>query len=195
MSRHKAPSDPRGGHVRFYWDMLDSPAFQALGHADVRVCLMLRRKLGATNNGNLNATLSEAKHAGITSSSTLAHALQRLEALGLIAKTRQGGATYGGRKCSLYRFTDVEMYAHPKLELAAQKPTNDWRAFKTLADAKAAIKHIGVKNKIGSRLSNVDASTIEAVSGFTASIIERKPVSKLRQSNVKQTPKIELQAA
>lgn len=96
MSRGKPPKDPRGGHARLYWTILDSPAWRTLTHADVRVYLALRRKLGRTNNGDINATLAEMKHAGISSSSTLSAALHRLEALGFIEKTRQGGIAHGG---------------------------------------------------------------------------------------------------
>jgi hypothetical protein len=93
MKRNAIPKDPRGGHVRLYWAILDSPAWRVLTHADVRVYLALRRKLKQTNNGDINATLAEMRHAGISSSSTLSSALRRLEALGFIGKTRRGGIT------------------------------------------------------------------------------------------------------
>ena len=83
MKRNAAPKDPRGGHVRLYWELMDCPAWRALSHADVRVYLAMRRKLGKTNNGDINATLTEMRHAGISSSSTLSAALHRLEALGV----------------------------------------------------------------------------------------------------------------
>ena len=44
MARVKTPPDPRGGHVRIYWELFDCPAWRALSHADVRVYLTLRRK-------------------------------------------------------------------------------------------------------------------------------------------------------
>lgn len=115
MKAGKAPKDPRGGHVRLYWELVDSPAWRALSHADVRVYLAMRRKLGSTNNGNINATLAEIRHAGISSSSTLSSALHRLEALGFIEKTRQGGIAAGGKVCSLYRFSDESTYDIPKV--------------------------------------------------------------------------------
>lgn len=65
MKRNAIPKDPRGGHVRLYWAILDCPAWRVLTHADVRVYLALRRKLGKTNNGDINATLAEMRHAGI----------------------------------------------------------------------------------------------------------------------------------
>jgi len=42
--------------------------------------------------------------------------------------------------CSLYRFTDEQTFEHPKLGVKACKVTNDWQRFKTLAEARAAIK-------------------------------------------------------
>jgi hypothetical protein len=105
-ARFKQQPDPRGGHIRLYWSLFDSAAWRVLTHADVRVYLAMRRKLGKTNNGDIGATLAEMKHAGIKSSSTLAAALSRLQALGFIAQTRRGGIASGGKVCSLYRFTD-----------------------------------------------------------------------------------------
>ncbi|HEX7381080.1 MAG TPA: hypothetical protein VF265_02890, partial [Nevskiaceae bacterium] len=49
----------------------------------------------AFNNGNIEATLGALKHAGITSSATLAKGLRALSVAGFIAKTRQGGVAWG----------------------------------------------------------------------------------------------------
>jgi predicted transcriptional regulator len=129
MKRGAPPKDPRGGHVRLYWGILDSPAWRVLTHADVRVYLALRRKLGRTNNGDINATLSEMRHAGISSSSTLSSALRRLEVLGFIEKTRQGGIAFGGKLCSLYRFTDEPTFEIAKAGVKAGAATDEWRRF------------------------------------------------------------------
>jgi len=160
MSRDKPPSDPRGGHIRLYWDIVDSNAWRALSHADIRIYLALRRKLKGSNNGNINATLNELKHAGMSSSSTLSIALQRLEILGFIEKTRQGGIAHGGKLCSLFRFTDAETFEFPKLGVEAMKATNEWKNFKSLADAKSAVKNFSRKNKSKIRFSNRITSTI-----------------------------------
>ena len=160
MSRDKPPSDPRGGHIRLYWDIVDSNAWRALSHADIRIYLALRRKLKGSNNGNINATLNELKHAGMSSSSTLSIALQRLEILGFIEKTRQGGIAHGGKLCSLFRFTDSETFEFPKLGVKAMKATNEWKNFKSLADAKSAVKNFSRKNKSKIRFSNRITSTI-----------------------------------
>ena len=81
--------DPLGGHARLYWTLLDSPAYLALGFPARALYVDLRRKLGATNNGNIDATLSTLKHRGWRSSTTLSKALKELLAVGLIAQHRR----------------------------------------------------------------------------------------------------------
>jgi hypothetical protein len=156
MSKHK-PEDPRGGHIRLYWVIFDSMAWRALSWVDQGLYLALRRKLRATNNGNIEATLATLRHADITSPATLAKSLRALQALGLIAKTRQGGIAFGSKYCSLYRFTDEQVFEQPKHGIKAQKATNDWQSFKTLADARAALKaaHDSVQPRKG-RLKNTE---------------------------------------
>ena len=195
MKRGAHPKDPRGGHVRLYWSILDSPAWRTLTHADVRVYLGLRRKLGKTNNGDINATLAEMCHSGISSSSTLSTALQRLEALGFIEKTRQGGIAFGGKLCSLYRFTDEPTFDIAKAGVRAGPATNDWQRFNNLADARAAVRQYNRKNKLKLRLSNRSASTIEAEKVFSGSTIEQVAVSPVRPSKRRQEAAHPLQAA
>lgn len=182
MSRAKPPKDPRGGHVRLYWTILDSPAWRVLTHADVRVYLALRRKLGRTNNGDINATLAEMKHAGISSSSTLAAALHRLEALGFIEKTRQGGIAAGGKLCSLYRFTDEPMCDIPKAAVRAKPATNEWQRFKNMAEARAAVRGFARKNTSKVRPSNRSGATVEPEGTVSDSAIEHGPGSPVRSS-------------
>ena len=173
MKFTKAPKDPMGGHVRLYWSMLDSHAWRALSHADVRVFLAMRRKLKRSNNGDINATLSEMRHAGISSSSTLSAALHRLEALGFIEKTRQGGIAAGGKRCSLYRFTDQVTFDIPKVGVIATQATNEWGRFQTIAAAREAVKAFAPKKNTKVRLSNRNASTIESERPKSGSIVER----------------------
>jgi hypothetical protein len=195
MKRGAPPKDPRGGHVRLYWSILDSPAWRTLTHADVRVYLAMRRKLGRTNNGDINATLAEMRHAGITSSSTLSTALQRLEALGFIQKTRQGGITFGGKLCSLYRFTDEPTFDIAKAGVRSGPATNDWQRFNNLAETRAAVRQYTRKNRVKLRLSNRSASTIEAEKAFSGSTIERVAVSPVRPSKRSQGAANPLQAS
>jgi hypothetical protein len=195
MKRGNAPKDPRGGHARFYWALLDSPAWRALTHADVRVYLALRRKLGRTNNGDINATLAEMKHAGISSSSTLSAALHRLEALGFIEKTRQGGIAHGGKFCSLYRFTDEPTLDIAKAGVRAGPATNEWQAFNSLSGARAAVRLFTRKNKPKVRPSDRSGATVEPESAVCASTIECVPDSPVRPSKRRRTDQKALQPA
>lgn len=190
MARNKAQADPRGGHVRLYWAILDSPAWRVLTHADVRVYLALRRKLGRTNNGDINATLAELKHAGISSSSTLASALRRLELLGFIEKTRQGGIANGGKLCSLYRFTDEPTFDIKRAGVIAGPATNDWQRYPSMTEARAALRSEAPKIASKVRLSNRSASTIEAEGPFSDSTIEHVAVSPVRLSKRTKKPSI-----
>ena len=195
MKRNAIPKDPRGGHIRLYWSILDCPAWRVLTHADVRVYLAMRRKLGKTNNGDINATLAEMRHAGISSSSTLSSALHRLEALGFISKTRQGGIAFGGKLCSLYRFTDEPTLDIAKAGVRSGPATNEWREFANMAEARAAVKIYSPKNKAKVRPSNRSASTIEPENSFIASTIEQGAIVPIRSSKQRKTPQKVLQAA
>lgn len=196
VRRAKAPRDPRGGHIRLYYDIVDSPAWRVLSHADVRIYLAMRRKLGATNNGDINAILAELKHAGINSSSTLATALHRLEALGFIEKTRQGGIANGGKQCSLYRFCDVETFDIAKAGVKAGPATGEWKKFKTLAEARAAVAGFAkAKDTSKLRLSNRSASTIEAETTPSASTFEQVRNPPVRSSKRRKPSEIALERA
>ena len=141
MKRGNAPPDPRGGHVRLYNALIDSPAWNALSATDQRAYVALRRALGKTNNGDLSLPLSRARHYRITSPATLAKALRGLVAVGLIAVTRRGGCTRGGQRLpTLYRFTDEAVFEmRPKL-IDACKATDDWKLIDSIAHGKALIK-------------------------------------------------------
>lgn len=195
MKRNAPYKDPRGGHIRLYWEVHDSLAWRALSHADVRVYLALRRKLGSTNNGDINATLAELRHAGISSSSTLSMALRRLEALGFIAKTRQGGIAFGGKLCSLYRFTDSETFDIPKIGVKAGNATNEWKQFKSLAEARAAVRPFMRKNKSKIRTSERSAAPIETADHKSDSTIEQVTDSPMRVSKRGREGETALQAA
>ena len=192
----KKPSDPRGGHVRLYWSLLDSIAWRAIGYTSQSVYIVMRRRLQSTNNGNISAALGDMKHYGISTSATLAKALRELQAVGLIAVTRQVGIGYGRQVCSLYRFTDEAVYEHPKVGVKAQQATNDWQRFTKLAEAEAEIKqaHANVKrpqNKSGVQILKRTDSDSEALGRFNDSDSEAVAVSlvqKVKQATKKKTP-------
>ncbi|NML43513.1 hypothetical protein HHL11_07120 [Ramlibacter sp. G-1-2-2] len=141
MAGNKAPKDPRGGHVRLYWELLDSNAWRALSATDQRIYIALLRHLRSTNNGDLSLPLSVARHHGITSKTTLAKSLRALQAVGFIAVTRKGGATRGGQRMpTLYRITDLPVLEVPAKHIEARKATFDWKQFASMAQAEAAIR-------------------------------------------------------
>lgn len=182
-----APKDARGGHARLYWDLLDSPAYLALGNAARALYVDLRRKLLGSNNGNIEATLSTLKHRGWRLSATLNKALKELRSVGLIDQTRQGGIAYMSNQCSLYRFTDEEVFEHPKLRIPKMKATHDYRRFDKLAEARAAVRearepHQGRNRKV--QKLKLTASQTEAMRPFIASKTEQDARSQLQ--NVKQ---------
>lgn len=141
-------TDPLGGHVRIYWSLLDSHAFIALSTSARALYLDLRRKLGATNNGNIECTLATLRHRGWTAPNTLFNALQEIVTVGLLARTRHGGIAKGKKYPSLFRFTDLEVYEHPKLGVPKCKPTHDYRRFETLAHARATIKEMREEKRL-----------------------------------------------
>lgn len=148
--------DPRGGHIRLYWSLFDSVAFMALSNAEVRIYLAMRRQLGRTNNGDISAVLSQLRHFGVRSSSTLAKALRSLETVGLIEKTRQGGIANGGKTCSLYRFTDEPTLPMKKTGQPGGCATSDYLAFESLAVVRAKLRtaHLAAK-----RIDQIEAKT------------------------------------
>lgn len=138
---HKKTPGITEAHIRIPLEVLQSPAFIALPASAVKLYIDMLSHLRGTNNGNINATLSELRHRGWCAPVTLAKALRQLEAVGLIAKTRETTGVHRGSKlCNLYRFTDRDAYAVPKLHIEAHKESRDYRKFTTLADARRAVK-------------------------------------------------------
>lgn len=182
----KRPQDPRGGHARIYWSLIDSMAWRALGYPSQALYVVLRRKLQSTNNGNISAALGDLKHYGWKSSATLSRALRELVALGFLAVTRQGGIAYGRQVCSLYRFTDEPVFEQPKLGIKASAASNDWQKFDTLDKARGAIK-----NTSGLQKMKRTDSLNEALSPFNASESEAATISlvhKMKQASKRKTP-------
>lgn len=180
----KPPSDPRGGHIRFYWDIIDGNAWRCLSGASKSAYLALQRQLRSTNNGDLSLPLSVARDYGIASPATLAKCLRALVAVGLLAVTRKGGCTRGGKKLpTLYRLTDREAYANPMKHIDAAKATNEWKSITTLGRGREAMRKAEADAEINQlQKLAVTASKIEVVRAKTTSIIEvctPSPTSKI----------------
>ena len=171
----RPPRDPQRRHQRIYCTLLDSLAWRVMGWSSRALFLDMRASVNGSNNGNLSATLASLKHRGWKSAATLAKALFELQALGFIAKTRGGGVEHGSKVCSLYRFTDLDMFEFPKQGLAHQKATHDYLRFTTLADVEQAIQSAAIK-----RQENADR--IAARRG-KASAGKKSTVQKLKRSS------------
>lgn len=202
MARDRAPSDPRGGHIRLYWELVDSVAWRALSWADRGLYLAMRRKLLSFNNGNIEASLGSLKHAGITSSASLSKGLRALMTVGLIDKTRQGGIAHGTKVCSLFRFTDEAVLNLPKFDIKARPATNEWRAFKTIAEVRAALKiaHAEAKRPPDENAGKVQKlnrarSGIELKASVTDSIPEAEAAIQLHRLKQARQGKISLKSA
>ncbi len=170
-------SDPRGGHIRLYWEILDSNAWRGLSATDQRAYIALRRNLLSTNNGDLSLPLSVASQHGIGSSATLAKSLRALVAVGLLAVTRKGGCTKGGQRLpTLYRFTDLPAFEIQLKNIEAYEATNEWKSIKTLGLGRQAIRQAeddAAKTQL-QKLA-VIASKIEVVGRKTSSKSEAWP--------------------
>lgn len=165
-------------------------AWRALDWSCMGLYVAMRRRLQSTNNGNISATLGDLKHYGVKSSATLAKGLRTLQAVGLLAMTRQGGIAFGQKVCSLYRFTDEPVFEQPKLGIKAYPSTNEWQRFTTLADALAAVR-IAHQNASGLQKLKRTASEIEASGRFHASDSEAVGaplVQKLKQGRQGKSP-------
>ena len=188
MARNKIPADPRGGHIRIYWELVDSVAWRALSWADRGLYVAMRRKLLGSNNGNVEATLGTLRHAGITSSASLAKGLRALMTAGFVDKTRQGGIAYCKKVCSLYRFTDEPMFDHPKLGIKAMPATKDWKAFATIAEARATLRaaHVGARRPTtdgDAKIQNLKrtGSRSERKAGITDSVCEAEAAAQVHK--------------
>lgn len=138
--RYQPKADSMGAHARVYDQIAHSPAWSALNFTSRALYVQLRIKLKGSNDGDIDATITNLRHAGFRSPSTLSRALRELTTVGLIAKTRQGGIAAGGKKCSLYRFTDKETWEIAKAGVPQGPPSHEWRQWTNVKAAEAAIR-------------------------------------------------------
>lgn len=104
MADKRAKHTGRKGKGKFLGiphNVLESPAYNALDGWSVKLLVDIGKQYTGFNNGDLNAAYSELKKQGWRSPSTLNKSLKRLQEVGLIQLTRQGGKNL----CSLYAIT------------------------------------------------------------------------------------------
>lgn len=193
----KAPADPRGGHLRLYWDVFDSNAWASLGGSDQLAYLAVLRQKKSTNNGDLSLPISVARKFGIKSETTLAKSLRALCAVGLLAVTREGGSTKGGQRLpTLYRLTDYEAFEITAKHVDACKATNEWKAIRTIAMGADAIRHAEVlastkalAKKTKTLLQNLESTTPknEAIGSKTTSKNGVWPLEPLQKMELEKT--------
>jgi hypothetical protein len=193
-SKFKARDEWAGiQHCRIRHDVLHSPAWRVLGFSSRALFVDLRARLRSTNNGDISAPLSELKHVGWSSSSTLANALFELSALGFLAVTRKGGIKQGSRVPTLYRFTDMPVLEQPKIDIHAVPATFDYMKLRSVADAERHLAEHQAARLTQTKIEQLkknppvrnpkrSASESEAVRPFTASKIEAVCVLPLRNS-------------
>ena len=189
MGRDKKPDQKFEAHIRVNLTLLNSPAYIALDWTARALFTDMRSKLRGSNNGNINAALSELKHRGWRSPATLAKALRQLEAVGLIAKTRKTvGVKFGSKVCNLYRFTDLDCFEFPKLQISAIKATHDYKRLTALNDAHQAIAGASPpKKKTTLQIMYRDATDSVSMGEFNAthSVVTPKPLTTETVSSIK----------
>ena len=184
--------------MRLYWDVFDSNAWACLAGSDQLVYLALLRQKRSTNNGDLSLPIAVAKRCGVRSETTLAKSLRALCAVGLLAVTREGGSTKGGQRLpTLYRLTDYDTMEMPLKHIEASKPTNEWRAIKTIAMGADAIKKTellaatkALARKTKSLLQNLESTTPknEVVGPKTTPKNGVWPLGPLQKMELEKTP-------
>lgn len=192
MGRDKKPDQKIEAHIRVNLSLLNSPAYIALDRTAQALFIDMRAKLRGSNNGNVNATLSELRIRGWRSPATLAKALRQLEAVGLIAKTRKTiGVKAGSKVCNLYRFTDLDCFEFPKLEIAATKATHDYKRFTALGEARQAIASASPpKKKTTLQKMYRDATDSVLIGEFNASDSVATPLPSTTETVSSRKPRI-----
>jgi hypothetical protein len=144
----KAPIDPRGGHIRLYWELIDSNAWRCLSASDQRAYIALARHLRSTNNGRSVIAVVCGK---ATRHKEPNHPGQELARTGggRVAGGVQAGRQHEGRAAAAnaLSFTDVQAYANPAKFIEASKATNDWKSVATLGMGREAIRQAEIAAK------------------------------------------------
>jgi hypothetical protein len=123
-----------GTFVPHTYDMLKSPAWQALSAVSLRILSRLEQEHlshGRTMNGDLQCTYDDFQKCGV-GRAAIAKALRELEALGFI-EIRRG---YSG----LANACESNRYRLCYLPANNDRATNEWQNISTLEDARALAK-------------------------------------------------------
>jgi len=130
MTDRRARVTGRRGNGKFLGiphHVLESPAYNALDGWSVKLLVDIGKQYTGYNNGDLSAPFSTLKKQGWRSPSTLSKALKRLQEVGLIQSTRQGGKNH----CSLYAITWQPVNdCKGKTDIAeTRQASNNWKQY------------------------------------------------------------------
>jgi len=111
-------------------ELASSLAFRSLPPVAKILWHDLMMQYRGSNNGNINATLSELTYYNWRSGTSIAKGLRYLIAHGLLKETRMGGKRAGNLKqCCLYAFTHLPIHANTRLNIRGKEPTYDYRNY------------------------------------------------------------------
>jgi len=119
-------------------EMMESPAWRALRFAPRKIVdrlIIEHLAHGGTENGNLITTYSNFQQFGLRRRPSIAPAIIEAETLGFIDVIERGGSAYA-------EFRNPSRYALAWLDYKnGTPPTNRWKAFETVADARKAVRN------------------------------------------------------
>lgn len=105
-----------GGFIALPWSVVDSPAYQALGHPAKALLTEIARQFVRDNNGRLLCSMSYLGPRGWKSWDVLARAKAELIAAGFIYETAKGQRP---NKASWYAVTWRTLDRHPNYDVGA----------------------------------------------------------------------------
>ncbi|MCP5019077.1 MAG: MarR family transcriptional regulator [Ketobacter sp.] len=105
--------------------LMESDNYRHLNGWDVKLLLELVKQHNGSNNGDLSAAWGMMKNQGWRSSGTLFKSLAKLERLGFIERTRQGGK----HQCNLFAITwyPIDECKGKHEVRATSTPSNRWK--------------------------------------------------------------------
>lgn len=128
--RMKGKGRKEGGRfVMLPETLLLSQEYQNLTGEAIRLLIVLALQYNGRNNGDLSAARSVVRRHGITSADTLSANLRRLQAAGLIVRTRDGQFCGGASTCALYALTWKPLDACPGKGLTVAPTDRPIRTF------------------------------------------------------------------
>ena len=119
----------RGSIERYAYlprEMLQSPAYKSLSHAERSFLTALAAECNGYNNGKIKFTREVAESYGLRSAGTRTRCLKKLESLGFIRFTAKVKGPNPHRHCDLIRLTWHHMYEYRDWSLPEMSPTNEW---------------------------------------------------------------------